>query len=198
MRVPSRFPWGEWIECLNGSALPERLKAIGRQIPPRAKRSKRALAPWEFDATYDDFHNIATLGLLYLIPGCGHFSAIYDPLPAKGSIVISRSAALIIHKMLRGEWKLYRISKAGYINQPTDTRKWVWHESNASSVRSLAKEGEAESLLTAGLIEPDGCGHGWPFQWDSSFCVNKRRLVGVRSLQKIGIEYVRERIKSAG
>lgn len=176
-----KWSWKQWLAAVNDSDLSDKKKQLAQEF--RAAFGKRrgvSVMPWELASapTYSELNELCRAGFAYLLPGQGTYIPDFDPLPAKGSIRISAKARNILRAMQRGPLKLYRINIPGYITKKVDSTRWLFfgHE---KPWRKKVDENAADELVQHRLIEPDGCGHGWPTQYTSSYRVRTRRLIGL-------------------
>jgi hypothetical protein len=97
------------------------------------------------------------------------------------SIQLSVGAALLLRTLLRPYWgELYRVNRPGYITRPDDPRRW-WAERRRGSRVTHPKidQAAADELAGHGLIESDGCGHGWPFQYTNRMRVARHLMYAI-------------------
>lgn len=176
--MKKRWSWNRWLAALDAAKIDDKSKHLGREI---AVTKKGRIVPWDLksDWNYGDFYPLCLAGLLYLIPCGGVFAVILEPAPPPASIAVSRAMRLVIRQLLSGR-QLYRINRPGYITQRSDKRKWVLRDKEWSSRQMRLDEAAAQKLVSLGIIEPDGTGHGWPFQWTNRFRLRMQRLRGVR------------------
>lgn len=194
MAKKSKWNWRRWLRCLEHAQISARAKAIGREIPPVMKNRRRALAPWELPSApgYDEFVPLMRAGLLYLIPGCGHFAPIIDPMPEANSIHVTAAQARLLRQIVRGRLVYLSDSESGYVSG------WTWDDGWSCPPR-IPNQGSAHALLKKGLLEWDGCGN-WPVFSRRRYRASMRRLCGVRGFRAIGMRWVAEasEVKSHG
>lgn len=71
---------------------------------------------------------------------------------------------------LRHGWTLYRILRPGYLTARGDARRWViCRPCVGNTTHPQRIDRTADALLRCGAIESDGCGHGYPVPWTSSY-----------------------------
>jgi hypothetical protein len=160
-----------------------------------AQRKRAAIAPWRFGnrgVSYGEMNNLTIAGFAYLVPASGVFVPCLDLLASPKSVVVTHGAAVILRRMLSGD-DLHRINKSGYITSPDDPARWTMH--TQGGVRIRIAEADADLLWTLGLIECDGCGHGWPFQWTSRQRINIRRLAGVNGFRALSMRQLKRRLR---
>jgi len=193
--MKTRWSWNRWLAALDAANIDANSKALGREI---AATKKGHVVPWDLKShwNYSDFYPLCLAGLLYLIPCGGVFAVMLEPAPAPASIAVTRAMCRIIRQLLNGR-QLYRINRPGYITQRTDASKWILRDKEWSSRRMPLDESAAQKMASLGLIEPDGTGHGWPFQWTNRFGLRMQRLRGVRGFGATANRWLRRELESS-
>lgn len=120
-------------------------------------------------------HNLAVVEYGSALPVVG-------PAPlAPKSIQLSAEAAFLLRSLLRPFWgELYRINRSGYITPPDDPRRW-WTERRRGVRVTHPKidQAAADELAGHGLIQSDGTGHGWPFQYTNRMRVARYLMYAI-------------------
>lgn len=191
MKKKQKWDWSKWIAALEEAAIPEKSKALGREIPPVMRRSRKALAPWELPSApgYGELHSLAFAGLLYLIPGAGHFVPIIDPLPKPNSINTTPFMRRVLRMLLRGADLTFTEKDSRYAHPGWRLRSdWNSYRNIPINQQSLNK------MLKLGIIEWNGCGN-WPRFNHRVYRANKRRIAGVRGFRSQSLRWIKEGIE---
>ena len=190
-KTKKRWSWKPWQARLDASNLSEEHRAICQQLHSLSGWKPRWVEGWQINFSACSLvlaalREAEKIGLAYRRPGTASFLAVLEePPPAAGSLVLSQPARDLLTRLFSG-WQLYHVNKAGYINQPDDPHKWYLHREEHWTGYVPAEEEVVDELGLAGLLERDGCGHGWPFQWTWRFRPCKHRLYAVRGWPAAG------------
>lgn len=194
MITKTRWSWRRWLARVEGTDMTPRDKELCRRFM-ELSRDGRQTRRWvqgreiDFKGVGDvtsAMEKARRLGLVIRDRQYPVYLAADEPPPKLGQIRLTRPQRNILVQMLEGEWKLYRINRAGYVNRATSKAEWAWlyNDYGAREIPSVSPR----SLWKLGLIEPDGCGHGWPFQWTSRFRAPHWKLCQVRGLEAFEID----------
>jgi hypothetical protein len=195
-----RWSWTAWLARLESSALTVAQKATGRLFRKACGRGRGWIPAYLVDGAWEsgntvlsDMHAIRRQNLV--IHNQGYFTPILgDPPPLPGAYRLPTGELKLLAWMLRenGGRGLYLINKHGYIDRQTDTAPWQLHVTfgTQAEIDRVAKSRPwvnppkkiVNGLGERGLIERNGCGHGWPTQWTSEFRVATHRLYAVANL----------------
>ncbi len=186
-----RWSWKRWEAAVEAAPLSKKTKALAGRFREvyRVNRRMRWIGPWEIEGApgYNEFRPLQAFGFVYqdqgsLIPN-------FDPVPAPNSIPVTRREALILRRMLRGKWELFRVVKPGYSIARADRRRWIWKPAYPGMGTLPGRVLGATSLLNKGLLEVTIVGHPG---YEHLCRPAARRLVGVRGFVRTGLRYLRD------
>lgn len=187
------FPWDQWLEALTHAPITEKVKAIGRAIPPLVKRTKRPIVPWELPTSpgYSELSPLVYAGLLRMVPGIGQFFPILDPLPIPASIPTTPAMRKIMRLVIRGADLYFSDRDNGYT--------YGWEMAIQPHGESTARsphfdQRSCTKLLSLYLLEWDGCGN-WPYFTRRRYRVDIRHAHGVKGFKAASERWIREGIE---
>lgn len=191
-KAKTKWDWSVWLKLLEESDMPEKAKAIGREVPTTMRKSKRALVPWEMPSrpSYCDMSPLVIAGLLHLVPGNGCYQAIIDPLPKPGEIAVTADERHILRWLLKG-LDLYYTEPASRYSSPGWTLRSFDYKQEPGVNGKAAK-----SLLCKGVLEWDGCGN-WPIFDHRRYGIRMRSLCGITGFRAMGLRWINERMQAA-